>query len=246
MLWTHAAVPARPGRRPSPRPGWCCPRPRSDHHRCGARGVYARDRRVLSLFEVLVDGRRPEPLSSGEPASGRADFTAVLDWLGAEPPRPDGDAAPASYRRAPTGLVERGHARQPLGSAGAVRAGRCSSAPTSPVRRRCAAGRRRELRRTGRAVDGRAGLVGRRGSRRPRGSNPNRCTGTVTPRLGMRGAGPGYDVGLGAGHVRGRRQRLPDRAAGGPGGPFGRGRSSSATTRGWTAGCSGRWPTSPG
>ncbi|MGH3461383.1 MAG: amylo-alpha-1,6-glucosidase [Kribbellaceae bacterium] len=50
----------------------------------GVHGVFARDRRVLSLFEVLVDGRRPEPLSSGEPAAGRADFTAVLDWLGAD------------------------------------------------------------------------------------------------------------------------------------------------------------------
>ncbi len=50
----------------------------------GVHGVFARDRRVLSRLEVLVDGRPPEPLSVSEPAAGRADFTAVLDWLGPE------------------------------------------------------------------------------------------------------------------------------------------------------------------
>ena len=47
----------------------------------GVHGVFARDRRVLSRLEVLVDGRSPEPLSVSEPAAGCADFTAVLDWL---------------------------------------------------------------------------------------------------------------------------------------------------------------------
>ncbi|HEY9410583.1 MAG TPA: glycogen debranching N-terminal domain-containing protein [Jiangellaceae bacterium] len=48
----------------------------------GVQGVFARDRRVLSRCEVLVDGRTPVSLGVGEPSACRADFTGVLDWLG--------------------------------------------------------------------------------------------------------------------------------------------------------------------
>jgi glycogen debranching enzyme len=48
----------------------------------GAEGVYARDRRVLSRFEVTVDGRLPTPVQVDEPATSTTRYGAVLEGLG--------------------------------------------------------------------------------------------------------------------------------------------------------------------
>ncbi|MEV8371510.1 glycogen debranching N-terminal domain-containing protein [Kribbella sp. NPDC056861] len=48
----------------------------------GAEGVYARDRRILSRFEVTVDGRLPTPVQVDEPATSTTRYAAVLAGLG--------------------------------------------------------------------------------------------------------------------------------------------------------------------
>lgn len=48
----------------------------------GADGVYARDRRVLSVFRVTVDGRLPQPVHVDEPTPWTTRYDAVLDHLG--------------------------------------------------------------------------------------------------------------------------------------------------------------------
>lgn len=55
----------------------------------GVEGVYSRDTRLVSRLRVLVDGREPIPLTHATPDASAAEFTAVLDWLGAGSDRHD-------------------------------------------------------------------------------------------------------------------------------------------------------------
>ncbi len=48
----------------------------------GAEGVYARDRRILSRLEVMVDGRQPLPVQVEEPTAASTSYCAVLEDLG--------------------------------------------------------------------------------------------------------------------------------------------------------------------
>lgn len=48
----------------------------------GAEGIYALDRRVLSVFRVTVDDKAPQPLHVDEPAAGTHQYDAVVGHLG--------------------------------------------------------------------------------------------------------------------------------------------------------------------
>ena len=115
----------------------------------GVQGVFARDRRVLSRFEVLVDGREPEPLSVAETGAGSAVFTAVLDWLGGGAHDP-GVTLQRHREVTSDGLVERitlhNRSAEPvrcsvviwlatdLAGTAAIRSGAATGEPARPVR----------------------------------------------------------------------------------------------------------------
>jgi glycogen debranching enzyme len=62
---------------------WVALSPRSGQlDGAGAEGVYARDRRVLSVLRVTIDGRPPHPVHVDEPTAWTSRYDAVVEHLG--------------------------------------------------------------------------------------------------------------------------------------------------------------------